>query len=71
MKRSAWFQMMEKRRATAEAAGLQAGLASRGAAANPYVGKGWSEGMKEAWTRGWRKGRRQAAAGQQGELLGG
>jgi ribosome modulation factor len=62
---SEWFRMMEKRRETAEHNGYTAGTDGRGRAANPYVGKEWSEKLHAAWLRGWRKGNRARAPKQE------
>jgi hypothetical protein len=59
-----WFRMMERRRESAEAAGLEAGRGGRGVSTNPYVGKLWSEPLHKAWLRGWKKGRRSTPTGQ-------
>ena len=64
---SEWFRMMERRREAAEAAGYKAGLEGRGDLSNPYLGKHWSEQLREAWRRGLRKGLRDRAP-EQGRL---
>ncbi len=64
-----WLEARQAHRRRCEQQGFEAALAGASEETNPYRGKGWSKWLREAWHRGWRAGRRQAAESSQDNLF--